>query len=100
MVRMVDLCDQVLVFSLKTLREKNRNISENGNKLCLRCIKHYMTLNFDFIRVESDINFEVRTIMSAVIANKHRNIIYIVEPDLCFFVFFSYFYLPVTKAGV
>lgn len=59
-----------------------------------------MTLNFDFITVESDINFEVRTIMSAMIANKHRYIMYTVEPDLCFFVFYSYFYLPVTKAGV
>lgn len=95
MVRMVNLSDQVLVFSLKTLREE-RSISENGNKLCLRCIKLYVTLSFDFIRVESDINFEVQTIMSTVIAKKHRNIMYIVEPDLCFF---SYFYLPVTKAG-
>lgn len=96
MVRMVNLCDQVLMFSLKTLREE-RSISENGNKLCLRCIKLYMTLSFDFIRVESDANFEVRSIMSTVIANKHRNIMYIVEPDLCCFAFFSNFYLPVTK---
>lgn len=59
-----------------------------------------MTLDFDFIRAQSDINFEVRTIMSAMIANNHRNNMYTVEPDLCFFVFFSYFYLPATKAGM
>lgn len=88
------------MFSFKTLEEEKRSVSENGNKLCLRCIKLYVTLNFDFIRVESDINIEVRIIMSATIANKHRNIMYTVKPDLCFFIFFSYFYLPATKAGV
>lgn len=98
MVRMLDLSDQILVFSLKTLREEKRSISAKGTKLYLRCTKLYLTL--DLIRVESDINSEVRTIMSATIANKHRNIMYTVEPVLCFFVFFSYFYLPVTKAGV
>lgn len=98
MVRMVDFCDQVLIFPLKTLREEKRSISANGNKLCLRSIKPNLTLDFDFIRVESDINSEVKTIMSATIANKDRNIMYSVEPVLCFFVFFSYFYLPVTKA--
>lgn len=100
MVRMLDLCDQDLVFSLKNLREEKGSISAKRNELCLICTKLYLTLDFDFIRVESDINSDVRTIMSATIANKHRNIMYTVEPVLCFFVFFSYFYLPVTKAGM
>lgn len=101
MVRTMDLFDQIFMFSLKTLgEEKGSSISENGKKLFLRWIKLYMTLNFDFIRVESDINFEVRIITSLMIANKCAHSMYTVEPDLCFFISFSHFYLPVTRASI
>lgn len=57
-------------------------------------------LNFDFIRIESDINFEARVLMSVIIANKHTHIMYTVEPDLYVLISLSMFLSAVRKAGV
>jgi len=94
----MDLFDQIFMFSLKTLGE------EKGSFMFLRMgisFEMDQTLHdssLDFIGVESDINFEVRIIISVMGANKRTRFMYAVEPRLCLFIL--RFYLPVTKAGV
>lgn len=71
--------------------------------VCLKFRISFLHITFDFIRVESDITFEIDENQPALnqnITNKCRCIIYTVNPDLCLFYYLSTFLSTYKKLNV